>query len=119
MVNRKELLSELAGFYATEQYYKVYPTVMLTDGVHFLFKKASSYWIADMVYWFQSLPVVAKEPFQVYELEVNLEKHNANLKVTDGNENVLYTQFIEVTDFCLPTFSFYYTDNVILLPSEY
>lgn len=119
MANQKKLLSELAGFHATEQYYKVYPTVMLTDGVHFLFKKASSYWIADIVYWFQSLPVVAKEPFQVYELKVNLEKSTAVMVCTDGNENILKEKRIEYTDFPLETMKLYYQNQVLMLPSEY
>lgn len=119
MVSQKKLLSELSGFHSTEQYHKVYPNLMLTDGVHWLFHETCSYWIADMVYSYQSLPIVAKELFQVYDFKVNLEKSTAVMICTDGNENILKKKYIEYTDFPLESIRLYYQNNVLLLPSEY
>lgn len=116
---RRKIEAEIRHFTGTDKWHKMYPNVLITDGVKFVFDLAESYWLGEIVFSLQTLEKVKAEPFQLYELEVNLEKHNADLKVTDGNENVLYTQFIEFTDFPLPKFSFYYTDSVILLSSEY
>lgn len=116
---RRKIEAEIRHFTGTDQWYKLYPNVLITDGVKFVFDIAESYWLGEIVFSLQTLEKVKAEPFQFYELEVNLEKHNADLKVTDGNENILYTQFIEFTDFPLPKFSFYYTNDVVLLASEY
>jgi hypothetical protein len=61
---------------------------------------------------------VAGEGFQVWTLKVN-DDRTASLFCDDGNDNIVYTQHIEFTDFPLDEIKFYSTDNVILLPSEY
>jgi len=61
---------------------------------------------------------VAAEAFQLWTLEVNADQ-TATLTCEDGDGNVVVTKPIAYTDFPLPKISFYFTDNVILLPSEY
>jgi hypothetical protein len=44
---------------------------------------------------------------------------SATLRCDDGNDNLLFEKSIEYTDFPEPGIKLYYTDNVIMLPSEY
>lgn len=67
----------------------------------------------------QTRPKVKAEEFQVWTLATDLEKHRAVLTCDDGNGNVVFTKRIDFTDFVLPDIKLYFTDNVILLPSEY
>ena len=47
------------------------------------------------------------------------EDRTASLVCDDGNDNIVYTQHVAFTDFPLDEIKLYFTDNVILLPSEY
>ena len=43
----------------------------------------------------------------------------AKLTCTDGNLQEVFTEKLDFTDFPLESIRFYFTDSVILLPSEY
>lgn len=116
---RNKIESEIGYFVGTEKWYRLHPNVLCTDGIKFVLDTAQSYWLADVVFSIQIKPEVKAELFQFYELTVDLEKSTGKLKVTDGNDKVIYEQFFPYTDFPLSTFKFYFTDNVMLLPSEY
>jgi hypothetical protein len=45
--------------------------------------------------------------------------HMATLTRENGNGNAVYRKAIEYTDFLLPEITLYFTNKVILLPSEY
>jgi uncharacterized protein DUF6876 len=47
------------------------------------------------------------------------DDRTATLTCDDGNGTVVYRQELGYTDFPLPEITLYFTDNVILLPSEY
>jgi len=57
------------------------------------------------------------EPFQLWKLTVR--DCEGVLTCDDGNGHVVYTKPIPFTDFPFQEIEFYFTDNVILLPSEY
>lgn len=118
---KKQLTENLGHFHGTEEWYELYkkPKILCTDGMKFVMETAQAYWLSEIVFSLQSNSVIKKQYFQVYELEVNLEKKEGVLVVTDGNENELYKQEFEYTDFPLEKFRFYFTDGVLLLPSEY
>ena len=61
----------------------------------------------------------AAEELQLWKLAVNLEQHMAVLSCEDGNGNAVYRKEIEFTDFPLSEVELYFTNNAILLPSEY
>jgi hypothetical protein len=44
---------------------------------------------------------------------------SASLSCADGNGNTVYRKEIEYTDFPLPEITLWFTDNTVLLPSEY
>ena len=54
----------------------------------------------------------------MWKLRVN-PGHTATLTCEDGNGRVMLTKALEYTDFPLAEITLYFTDNVILLPSEY
>ncbi len=116
---REEIRKELAFFTGSEQFYKAYPKVIITEGVKFLAERAEAFWLIDLVFSYQTIAKVKKESFQVYELKVDLNNKSSKMVCTDGNENVLHNQNIPFTTFPLESIKLYYTDGTLLLPSEY
>lgn len=56
--------------------------------------------------------------FQLWKLTVQADR-SARLICEDGNGGVVFSKTIDYTDFPLPEIDLYFTDGVILLPSEY
>lgn len=110
---------ELMQFYGSEQWHRTHPHVLITDGVKYMADHCGAYWLVDCVASYQTIKKVAKELFQVIDLAVDSENHTAVVTVGDGNENEVFRQDIPYTDFPLPKIRLYYTDGVLLLPSEY
>lgn len=115
----EQLQAALCVFIGSEQFYRLYPKVIITEGVKFLCDEAGAYWLIDALFSYQALPQVAREPFQVLELAVNLEQHTGLILLTDGNEQTLFRQTLAYTDFPLPALKLYYTDQTVMLPGEY
>ena len=112
------LRADLVAFIGTENWHR-HPTQSV-DAAHGrcrLFRGNRGLW------WF--LDIVATEvmrfhrmkPFLVIDLDVNDGK--AEIRVSDGNDAVLFTRHIHFTDAPEGLWRFYLTDNVMLLPSEY
>jgi hypothetical protein len=77
------------------------------------------YWLLDEIAIIQPYDkAVAAEEFQVWILTVRPDR-KATLTCDDGNGKIVFTKEIEWTDFPLDEIKFYFTDNTILLPSEY
>jgi hypothetical protein len=78
-----------------------------------------AYWLLDEIALAQRYEKsVAGEEFQLWKLKVNPD-HTATLTCEDGNGKTVYGKAIEYTDFPLPEIALYFTNSVILLPSEY
>lgn len=123
-MSKKQLTqSDLDQFTGTETWYKhgLNRRVTFTEGVKFLADKAGAYWLIDEIALAQiGEPRVKAEEFQVWKLAiVNNEGYRAKLTCEDGNGNEVYAKYIEFTDFPLAQVTVWFTDNVILLPSEY
>jgi len=122
MTNKATLkASDLRQFTGTEQWYRhgINRRVLFTDGVKYVADTAGAYWLLDEIVITQSYEKwLTDEAFQVWKLQVNPDQ-SAILTCDDGNDNVIYTKQITFTDFPLKEIKFYFTDNVILLPSEY
>lgn len=80
-----------------------------------------AYWLLDEIVLEQSNRRVEAEEFQVWKLtrEVGELESGATLTCDDGDGNVVLTKRIPYTDFPLAEIKLYFTDGVILLPSEY
>ena len=113
--------SDLMQFTGTEQWYRhgINRKVLFTDGAKYVADTAGAYWLLDEIALIQPYDKrVAAEEFQFWKLSVRPD-HTATLTCDDGNGNIVYTKAIEYTDFPLDEITFYFTNNTILLPSEY
>lgn len=113
--------SDLRQFTGSEHWYRhgLVRTVIYTDGAKHVADAGGAYWLLDAIAIAQRfVKAVAAEKFQVWILKVNSDRR-AVLVCEDGNRNAVYRQAIEFTDFPLPEVTLWFTDNTILLPSEY
>lgn len=111
--------NQLAQFTGTNEWHRhsLMKSITYTDGVKYVADEAGAYWFIDIIGSMQLMPDVHKEEFQAWVLEVSGTV--GVVRMDDGNGVVIYTQTIEFTDFPEPGITFWFTDNVILLPSEY
>lgn len=114
-----QILNILDGFIGSEEFYRIYPNVIITEGVKFLCEQTQCFWLIDAIFSYQTIKKVADEPFQVITLTVEPESPKGLIVVTDGNEVELTRQELDYTTFPLPKIRLYYTDNTVLLPREY
>ena len=119
--NQQQLVSDLAQFTGTNGYYRMYANFYLTDGTKYLAEKAECFWLFDL-YWSHIMSIVPSEnEFTV--LKMTVQKSSAYVAIEDGNDNVLASQFVEYTDFPLPSITLYCSwfgeGWVAMLTSEY
>ena len=119
-MNTQKLATSLREFTGTGNYYRVYPKLVITDGVRYLASTANCYWLITAIYSYLPRKAVI-EDFVVSTLSVS--ETRAELVLDDGNGNILANQAIEYTDFPLPMIKIYCIHEneqwVLLLPSEY
>jgi hypothetical protein len=119
-----------ANFTGTEQWFRhsLARDITYTEGVQYVAETAGAYWLLDEIAIAQrSVPALGHEEFQVWKLVVTVSpcpgspvtNRTASLSVEDGNDNVVWTNHISFTDFPEPGIELWFTDKVILLPSEY
>ena len=116
-----EALKDLYQFIGTENYYKhpFTPTVF-TDGMKFLADNADCYWLIDRIAFLQLEDgEICNCDFQVWEMQAIPDTHSAVLTCTDGNNDVLFKETIDYTDFPIANIKLYYQNNVLFLTSEY
>lgn len=121
MSKASQLEQELQQFIGTENYYRVRPRLLVTDGIKHLAEKAQCFWLLD-VYWSHLVSIdQTANPFTVLKLTV--QKNAAYVVIEDGNGNALAQQFVEYTDFPLVSITLYgcwsETDWILMLASEY
>jgi hypothetical protein len=120
-MTRKTLTAaDLAQFTGTEHWYRhgLIRNVLYTDGVKYVADAGGAYWLIDEIAFAQRFDkAVAAQPFQLWKLTV--KDSTGVLSCEDGNGHSVLCKRIDYTDFPLPEISFYFTDNVILLPGEY
>ncbi len=113
--------ADLAQFTGSEQWYRhgINRRVLFTDGAKFVADQAGAYWLLDEIAIIQPHDKrVAAEDFQVWKLAMNADQTGV-LTCDDGNDHVVYTKQIEYTDFPPQGITLWFTNNTILLPSEY
>lgn len=111
---------DLRQFTGTETWYR-HPfkrSILYTDGVRYVAETAGAYWLIDEITFAQLHKNIAAQPFQHWKLSVS-PSQTGTLTCEDGNGNAVFTKAISYTDFPLAEIDFFFTDNVILLPSEY
>jgi hypothetical protein len=119
-MNTHELQTNLSHFTGTENYYRVMPRLVITDGVQYLASQTNSYWLVSLIYSHLVSNAIYSE-FVVARLTVSGKI--ADLVLNDGNDQVIARQAVEYTDFPLDEIRIYcsYQEKtwILLLPSEY
>src|SRR5262245_12668042 len=112
---------DLDQFTGTQVWYRhdLMKRITYTEGVKFLADKAGAYWLIDNIAAHQLDIKISVEPFQVWTLKKDPNGVGASLSVTDGNGGDIHEERIGFTDFPLPEVTLWFTDDVILLPTEY
>ena len=115
---------EDAQAYCTEQWHRVSPFLIVTDGVLNALKKHSCFWVADVIGSYGKELEKLNQDFVVALVHVENEK--ADVILEDGNDNVIFRQSIPFTDLTV-NLRFYVQLNqvgeklewIACLPSEY
>ena len=113
--------ADLRQFTGTEQWHRhsFVRTVLYTDGAKYVAEKGGAYWLLDDIAFAQRRHKrVAAEAFQLWRLRVHPDR-TATLTCEDGNGHAVFTKELAFTDFPLAEITLYFTNGVILLPSEY
>jgi len=96
---------------------------VLTDGALYLAEEAEAFWLFDKIS--SLIPTLTNSSLIVSTLTVDTDTGQAQLTMTDGNENVLHKETISFTDFPLNTIVIWSVHNGFIcghshmLPSEY
>lgn len=116
----KNINSDFSVYTGTENYYRHLFGGLFTDGVRAVAEELHAYWLIDAI--FSYLPVRQagnrKEEFQIWTLEVKDSQGVLTMK-EDSNRPSIVRQDIPFTDFPEGIFKMYFTNGVLLLPSEY
>ena len=119
----QKIKDRLAQHHGTENYYRfafLGVDALYTDGVQDMAETCKAHWLINAVMSYQS--GLKNEEFQVWTLTKTNYKTKDGfywlLQCTDGNGNTLRKQEIEYSDFPLDEIKLYFTNNVLLLPSE-
>ncbi|MCB0713100.1 MAG: hypothetical protein KDD67_12285 [Ignavibacteriae bacterium] len=109
--------SDLTQFIETTKYFRhpIVRTILVTESVKYIADSCAAYWLIDEIVFAQSIKDVAAEAFQCWTLVLSVDR-SAILKCSDGNFKVVFEKSIPFTDFPFDKYSFYYADNVIMLP---
>lgn len=112
--------ADLRQFTGSEHWYRhgLVRTVVFTDGAKHVADAGGAYWLLDEIATGQHIKEVAAQRFQVWKLAVQAD-HSATLTCEAGNGKPVFSKKIEFTDFPLPAIALWFTDNTILLPTEY
>ena len=118
MESPEVIRATLAQAIGTTQYWKAYPNLLLTDGVKLMAEMCGAYWLIDEVFFLLHNEKLKGEEFIVFQLVV--KDSSATIRAEDGNKHLLAKQNIPFTDFPLTEgITLFWTDNVLMLPTEY
>lgn len=113
---------ELGHFIGTEGYHfnPLYPTIKYTDGVKYISDNGLNWLLLDICALILSDQSIINYLKQDDFLNIETDIREKTLKVTDGNRNTLVEKKYNYMDGNgLTSVVIYYTNNVLLLYSEY
>jgi len=120
VMNTHELENNLSRFTGSENYYRVMPRLVITDGVQYLVNQANSYWLVSAIYSHLMSNAIYSD-FVVARLTVS--EKTADLVLDDGNDQVIARQAIEYTGTPLDEVTIYCSYQsrywVVSLPTEH
>ena len=106
-------LSELQQFTGTQHYHSVMG-VNVTDGVAYVMENGYSWFVTDMLVILRMK--LSSEEF--CSVKLKLDGTKAKAVIENGNGKILYEQAYDFTD-AKKEITLFYTDNVLMLNSEY
>jgi hypothetical protein len=109
-------LKDLKYFHGTEQYYN-YMGLKLTDGVHYIMENGYSWLVSDATVILKMRPEVRNQSFVAIHLKL-IPEGKAKVIYEDGDYNLLYEQYYELTD-AKREIKLFFVGNVLMLSSEY
>ena len=113
---------KLDQFSGTNEYFEGYLKTNWTDGIVYLAKNNCSWIVTDICSVVKTVKEVMIEPFIAIKL-IKKGKDKATCIYTDGNDKELFKQEYKYTDIWkyikTKEIVFYYTNNVLMLSSEY
>jgi uncharacterized protein DUF6876 len=115
VLSKEEINRTLPNFTGTENYHKFLCGTFLSDGVKYIADSAECYWLLNILVSVQQLPKVKKEDFQV----LKFNRESMTVRIEDGDNNVVYKQKIQLTDFPLDEITIWFANHIIYLPSEH
>lgn len=115
------LKEELSTFYGSENFYKFLGGVTITEGVKYFAEKAEAFWLVnDIILNCLMRKSLKHEEFIAIKTSKCKSTEGVTINYENGNNEVLFTEVYSYSD--LPDdgeFTFWFTNNVLLLPSEY
>lgn len=116
--NVEEIKNNLAKFHGSNTIYHMEGfNFLYSEGVKYVAEACEAVWLLTDS-GIQCKYLAKKEDFIVIKLTKN-EDNSATLIYTDGNSNELEVVELTRTDFPLEEIEFWFTNNTLLLPSEY
>ena len=114
------LENELKHFSGSETFYRhtLMRKFVYTEGVQYLAEKGGAYWLIDYILSYQLEPPIKDTPFQVWKIKV-ADDLTGTITVEDGNKHLIKCFNLSFTDFPIKEYTLWFTDNTLLLPSEY
>ena len=115
------LKSELRNYCGTQTWFRhpLFRKYLYTEGIQFLAEMGECYWLIDLIFGFQiGQQAVRDEGFQLWELKVT-ENKGATLTCDNGNGEIVFTHNLTFTTFPMDSIRLYFSDNVLLLTSEW
>lgn len=116
-----DLAQELQNFTGTEHWYRhsLNRNMLYTDGVQYFAEKAGAYWLLDIIatelHRLQQVHGFLTVTAESLDSKATLQAHTE----VDGVEQIVWSRKIDYTDLPAGAWKFFYTDDVLLLPSEY
>lgn len=117
-MNTQELKAALANYYGSGTFYRhdLNRRMLYTEGAQAFAELAGAYWFLDIAAT-ELFALLKDEDFLTVILHV--EGTKAKITADDGNGKVLWSRSIDWTDCPEGEWKFFFTGNVLMLPSEY
>lgn len=114
-----DLKTKLQEFIGNDCFYKhpLFPSHLYTEGVRYLAKEANAYWLIEYIFSRQE-DKLSKYSFQVWKLQLHKDG-SAQVIVEDGDGEKITFYQLDYTDFPIEEITLWFTNNTLLLPSEY
>ena len=114
-----DLKTKLKEFIGSDCFYKhpLFPKYLYTEGVCYLAKEANAYWLIEYIFSRQE-EKLSKYSFQIWKLQVH-KNRTANVIVENGDCEKITSYQLDFTNFPMEEITLWFTNNTLLLPSEY